>query len=297
MRVSSFDGYGPKATSPNATRSSHRDGSLARVRGLFVFLGMLLAFGGVTTANAQEGATPPHWIWHPTGKSSNATPAESRYFRKSFFVKEPSRLVLDATADNAFTLYLDGKPVATGTDWHTTQSFEAKLAIGPHVLAAVASNEAPGPAGFLVRGGVLPLGQGVPIHTNSSWKTSGTVPAGDDWTKIAFDDSRWVRAADLGPLGSGPWGALASSQDLAERFRVLPGFRMAMAASPSVTGSVVAFTFDPDGVPCVSIERGPIARLIDEDKDGQYDRREVIETQVQNCQGLCFHSRSVVRRR
>ena len=116
--------------------------------------------------------------------------------------------MLDATADNAFTLYLDGKPVATGEDWHTTQSFETKLAIGPHVLAAVASNEAPGPAGFLVRGGVLPLGQGVPIHTNSSWKTSGTVPAGDDWTKIGFDDSSWVRAADLGPLGSGPWGAL-----------------------------------------------------------------------------------------
>ena len=226
------------------------------IRGFVVFLGMLLAFGGVTTANAQEGATPPHWIWHPTGTSSNATPAESRYFRKSFFVKEPSRLAVDATADNAFTLYLDGKPVATGTDWHTTQGFEAKLAIGPHVLAAVASNEAPGPAGFLVRGGVLPLGQGVPIHTNSSWKTSGTVPAGDEWTKIAFDDSRWVRAADLGPLGSGPWGALASSQDLAERFRVLPGFRIGMVASPSVTGSVVAFTFDPDGVPCVSIEEG-----------------------------------------
>jgi len=243
---------------------------------------------GATAASGQEGATPPHWIWYPTGKPWSETPAESRYFRKSFFVKEPSRLALDATADNAFTLYLDGKPVATGEDWHTTQSFQTKLAIGPHVLAAVASNEAPGPAGFLVRGGILPLGQGVPIHTNSSWKTSGTVPAGDAWTKIGFDDSKWVRAADLGLLGSGPWGALATTQDSAQRFRVPPGFRVAMAASPSVTGSVVAFTFDPEGVPCVSIEGGPIARLIDEDQDGRYDRREVIETQVRNCQGLAF---------
>ena len=44
------------------------------------------------------------------------------------------------------------------------------------------------------------------------------------------------------------------------------------SSGPSVTGSVVAFTFDFDGHPCVSIERGPIARLIDDDKDGRYDR-------------------------
>src|SRR5208282_1574864 len=37
-----------------------------------------------------------------------------------------------------------------------------------------------------------------------------------------------------------------------------------------------------------SIERGPIARLIDADKDGRYDRREVIEDQVHDCQGLSF---------
>jgi putative heme-binding domain-containing protein len=55
-----------------------------------------------------------------------------------------------------------------------------------------------------------------------------------------------------------------------------------------VTGSVVAFTFDPKGIPCVSIERGPIARLIDDDNDGRFDRREIIENQVRNCQGLSF---------
>jgi len=110
---------------------------------LILFLGLVVSFGGVTAALGQEGATPPHWIWYPTGQASNETAAESRHFRKSFFVKEPSRLVLDATADNAFTLYLDGKPVATGEDWHTTQSFETKLAIDlgsdPRWLQALAS--------------------------------------------------------------------------------------------------------------------------------------------------------------
>jgi len=248
----------------------------------------VLALATASAARGQEGATPPHWIWYPTGKGVQETPAESRYFRKSFAVKETSRLVLDVTADNAFTLYLDGKAVASGADWHQTQAVEVTLAIGPHVLAATASNEAPGPAGFLVRGSILPLGQGVPIHTNSSWRTTATVPTGDAWTTVGFDDSKWARAADLGALGTGPWGEIASSQDAAQRFRVPKGFQVAMAAAPVVTGSVVAFTFDPSGVPCVSIERGPIARLIDDDKDGRYDRRELIEDQVRNCQGLSF---------
>jgi putative heme-binding domain-containing protein len=239
-------------------------------------------------AAAQEGATPPHWIWYPPAANRNDVPAETRYFRKTFEVKEPSRLVLSATADNAFTLYLDGKEVAAGSDWHLTQDFQSTVAVGEHVLAAAASNEAPGPAGLLVRGGVLPLGQGVPIHTNSSWKTTGAVPPGDAWTKAGFDDSSWVRARDLGAVGTSPWGNVASSADAAARFRVPEGFQVATAAAPRVTGSVVAFTFDPDGAPCVSIEQGPIARLVDDDQDGRYDRRAVIENQVRNCQGLAF---------
>ncbi len=248
----------------------------------------LLAAAMTPAARGQEGATPPHWIWYPTGRDLKETPAETRYFRKSFAVRETSRLAVEVTADHTFTLYLDGRAVASGEDWHQTHAVEVELSIGPHVLAASASNDAPGPAGFLVRGSVLPLGQGVPVHTNSSWRTAATIPAGNLWTLVGFDDSKWVRASDLGALGTGPWGHIANSQDAARRFRVPEGFQVATAAAPAVTGSVVAFTFDANGVPCVSIEGGPIARLIDHDKDGRYDRREVVEDQVRNCQGLLF---------
>ena len=105
-----------------------------------------------------------------------------------------SRLALEATADNSFALYLDGKIVAEGNDWNRSQSVETKLSIGQHVLAARATNEAPGPAGFLVSGGVLPLGQGAPIQTDRSWKTASQVPAGEGWTQVGFDDSAWTRA-------------------------------------------------------------------------------------------------------
>ncbi len=251
-------------------------------------LGLLAALFAASRVQAQEGATPPHWVWYPSGKTLGEIPGETCYFRKAFFANENSRLVLDCTADNAFTLYLDGKEIASGSDWHTTEHVDLKLSVGPHVLAAMAINEAPGPAGFLVRGGVLPLGQGAAIHTNSTWKTARSVGPGDAWAQVGFNDSQWVAARDHGPLGTGPWTGVSLSQDAAARFRVPEGFRISMAAAPRVTGSVVAFTFDPDGIPCVSVEGRTIARLIDDDKDGLYDRPEVIETQVRNCQGLSF---------
>jgi putative heme-binding domain-containing protein len=239
-----------------------------------------------TPAAAQEGATPPHWIWTAT----RGTPgAETRYFRKTFSVKEPSRLVLDATADNAFVLYLDGRKIAEGGDWHVPWGVEARIATGPHVLAASATNEDPGPAGFLVRGGILPLGQGVPIHTNPTWKASETVPEGAAWTAVDFDDSSWTAAVDLGELGTGPWGdVFVATGDASGRFRTPEGFRVTAVAAPRVTGSAISLNFDPQGRPCVGVERGPIVRLLDADRDGQYEGKEVIAPRMSNCQGFAF---------
>ncbi len=272
----------------------HGRGACLRQLARVMTAGVLLMLGvgwSPAALGYQQEATPPHWIWRTTtpGMDTNSFPAETCYFRKSFHIKENSRLVLDVTADNEFSLYLDSKLVAEGHDWGNAQHVEAKLGIGPHVLAVRASNEAPGPAGLLVRGGVLPLGQGVPIQTNSTWRSSQRVPQGEGWTHVEFDDLGWTGAADLGLIGSGPWGRLAfGGEDPSARFRVPEGFAIAAVAQPSVTGSVVAFTFDSDGHPCVSIERGPIARLIDEDHDGRYDSRQAITPQMSNCQGLSF---------
>ncbi|WP_165219435.1 HEAT repeat domain-containing protein [Aquisphaera insulae] len=236
---------------------------------------------------AQREAGAPRWIWH--GKApGGGFPAGSIYLRKVLRVKEPSTLAVDVTADNAFALYLDGKLVAEGSDWKTVQAVEAKLATGTHVLAAKATNESEGAAGFLIRGGVLPLGQGVPVQSDSSWKSTDKVPDGDDWKGVDFDDRPWSRARDLGALGIPPWGEPTRLAVASERFRVPAGFTINTVAQPTVTGSVVAFTFDPEGLPCVSIEMGPIARLHDDDHDGKYERRVDITPTMKNCQGLSF---------
>ena len=265
--------------------------SRRRLRRAWSVVALCLAMiaSAAAQAVAQEGAVP-HWIWHPAPDGGKSFPAETRYFRKVFTVKEPSRLALDVTADNEFALYLDGKLVAEGNEWRTPVRAELDIETGTHVLAASASNEAPGAAGFLVGGGVLPLGQGAPIHTRTNWKSSDSVPPGDDWKTLAFDDSGWVPPVDLGQLGVGPWGHLALGlSDPAERFTTPEGFKVESVASPMVSGSAVAFTFDPNGAPCLSIERGPIVRLHDDDGDGRYERRETITPQMSNCQGLYFH--------
>ncbi len=252
---------------------------------------------GPTSAQIPlEGAAPAHWIWAPsTGVATQSVPAQTRYFRRSFQIKENgSTLNLDATADDAFTLWLDGKEIARGKDWKTARHARATLAAGSHVLAAEVVNDAPGPAGFLVRGAVTPLGQVAPVHTDAQWKTADSVAAGDDWRAAAYDDSRWAPAVDLGPLDTPPWKGVAFEHgDSAGRFKVPEGFAIRMVAAPGVTGSAVSFAFDERGKPCVGIERGPIARLIDKNDDGEYDGRVAITPGLSNCQGFTFHKGSL----
>ena len=155
------------------------------------------------------------------------------------------------------------------------------------------SNEAPGPAGFLVRGGVLPLGQGVPIHTNSSWKTSETVPARrrmDQDCVRRFDGG--YGPPTLGALGTGPWGAIGQQRRTSPGGFASPRFPIDMVAAPSVTGSVVAFTFDPMELLAFRSNRGPIARLIDDDNDGQYRSPRGHRDPGAELPRSCFHSRA-----
>jgi putative heme-binding domain-containing protein len=254
---------------------------------------LVLGIAAMRPSAAQiplEGAAAPHWIWSSKDGAKGKIPAQTRYFRKRFEIKENgSTLSLDVTADNAFVLFLDGRDVLRGADWHSSRAYSTKLPAGWHALAAECVNDAPGSAGFLVRGAVTPLGQVAPVHTDESWHVAETVE-GDDWKLASFDDSSWARAEDLGPVGIAPWTGVAwTSGDPSGRFTAPRGFSITCVAPPELTGSVVAFNFDAQGRPCVSIERGPILRLIDKNGDGTFDDKVAIAPGLSNSQGFTFH--------
>lgn len=157
--------------------------------------------GAPDTSISFGGAS---WIWSAT------TPPESRWFRA--VVELPAEAVrarLVATADDDFTLYVNGSEVLhvpQQTDaWKVGQRASVPLRGRRVVLAARATNRSDGPAGFLLRLlADLPDGQHE-IVTGPGWKVAETEQPG--WQAPDFDDSAWTAATVVQPYGQGPWGS------------------------------------------------------------------------------------------
>ena len=124
-----------------------------------------------------------------------------------------------ATADNAFELFVNGKPGGandlTGGDLSAATAFDItkQLHAGANVLAVNATNggDEPNPAGLVGRL-VVQFDQGPPLIgiTDKTWKTNQREVKG--WTDLQFDDSAWVAAMELTTYGGPPWGLLNERQ-------------------------------------------------------------------------------------
>ncbi|MGW0572472.1 family 78 glycoside hydrolase catalytic domain [Streptomyces tauricus] len=163
-----------------------------------------------------EGAS---WIWSP-GATPNDAPNGPRWFRGAFSAPagaEIRRATLLATADDDFTLYLDGVQVmhqGEQTDaWrqgHLLDVTEEVKAAGSGrlVLAALATNRgnaSVNPGGLLVRL-LVEHGTGTAeLVTGEGWRSADTEQQG--WQRPEFDDASWPAAAVLAPYGQGPWGS------------------------------------------------------------------------------------------
>ena len=173
------------------------------------------------------------WIWAPNApQPSSAAPVGSAYFRDSInlpAVKAVKRAVFVGSADNAFTLYVNGKQAGKSDDWRQPRTIEVTklLQDGANVLALEARNEpaensadtTPSPAGLI---GALKIeyadGTSSVIPTGSDWKSSETASAG--WSANNFEDGAWKPAMDLGAYGMQPWGDFNKMGDA--RYPLLP---------------------------------------------------------------------------
>ena len=144
------------------------------------------------------------WIWHPTAQGDNAVVYLRREFTLDAATKVKSALV-KCTADNAFTLFLNGERIGGGSEWKQEYKFDVagKLRPGKNVLAAQARNEG-GPCGFHLDLRIVPE-QGTPIWVLSDRNWLAAAAEQPNWTAVDFSATGWAPVSVIASYGSAPW--------------------------------------------------------------------------------------------
>jgi putative heme-binding domain-containing protein len=255
------------------------------------WLAALILPAWTDSARADSGV---QWIWFNESDPATSALAGSRYFRRAFNVDRwADEATLDITADNAFTVWVNGVKAGSGDDWKKVYRFDIRphIVAGKNVIAVEAKNAKPGPAGLLVRLAYIPNGQSrLALFSDNGWKSSDTAQAG--WQATGFDDGKWQSAKVLGPYGkTGRWTGQVWEGGGDDRFTVPKDFRVEMAAKnpkPSDPFSLINLCFDAKGRLYASQENGPILLCTQPDKDGVFQSVKPYCTQVRNCQGMLW---------
>lgn len=155
------------------------------------------------------------WIWFPEGGDKDGYfPPSNRFFRRTLNLPTDRTIKgaqLLMTADNSFTIYLNGERLGKGNNRRTIFQWEATSLLHPgrNVLAIMTTNagDGPSPAGLI---GLLRVdfAQGDPLVliTNGDWQAFDQETKG--WEQPEFDDSKWPAAKIIGKYGILPWGAV-----------------------------------------------------------------------------------------
>ena len=248
-----------------------------------------LALGDNTENNLRpkSSKSDPQWIWS-AAHAKNKVPEGTCYFRKSLKLASPEEGEIQITADNQFSLFVNGTPVGEGSDWRKIEVFDISkhLRKGANTIAIEAINTDAGSAGLVARVIVKERGGTFRDYsTNETWKTS--VRRFRNWTSPSFPESEWVAAKSYGPLGATlPWGNEMVLAGQGARFEVPEGFSIERLIQDNQAGSLIAMTFDSRGNIIASREGGGLYRIVDSDKDGGFDQVSEYCNQIKNVQGL-----------
>lgn len=156
------------------------------------------------------------WVWADEGAAQAVAP-ETIYLRRELELPtKPTAAAAVITADNRFTLFVNGRRVGSGDEWSRLEVIDIRSALraGHNVLAVEAKNDAPSkedsspnPAGlfalFRLRGadagGVWDLG------TDATWLCTRTAAEGWQEPEFAVETGSWHPAAVLGAAEVAPW--------------------------------------------------------------------------------------------
>jgi hypothetical protein len=170
--------------------------------------------------NQNDSISESQWIWYPEGNPAQSAPPEKRYFQRIISVdgtKTLSSATAAVTADNSFTLWINGKQVSTGDNFNVTvrTSITSLLHPGVNVLAVAVNNsgDAPNPAGWI---GSFDLNYKDGFHevvkTDKAWSAGLTAKPG--WEQATTKPEDWKEAMVLGTYAMAPWNRSGDSKTL-----------------------------------------------------------------------------------
>ena len=146
------------------------------------------------------------WIWSSDGQSSAHAAGEKRSFRKRFELdKGFGTAGAVVSCDNRFTLYVNGKKLASGDSWDSPTAVPLTgLVAGENELLVVAENQGsdPNPAGLIFEARIWAEGSKVhdnppmiSIASDSTWEWTAKIPR--DNGKFAKEPDNWQLASPV----------------------------------------------------------------------------------------------------
>ncbi len=218
------------------------------------------------STSPAKPAIAPHeaqWIWSPAAEeiTKTASPLGTCYFRRSFEMTQPESGEVQITADESYELYVNGRKVGDGHNWHVMDIHDITkfLKPGHNTVAVMAAKTDNGPAGLAARVLVKNAGDTfVSYLTGSTWKTSQKEFVG--WTQPRFNESQWLPAREIGQFGVvKPWlDEMQLAGGVGGRFKISNEFRIEPVVAPQDTGSLIAMAFNEFGDILASREDGPL---------------------------------------
>jgi putative membrane-bound dehydrogenase-like protein len=226
------------------------------------------------------------WLWDssPNATASNAP----RHFRRIIELPAaPKRAIIQLTADNQYTLSMNGKELGKDGNWNAAERLALPLVAGTNTINCEVRNQG-GAAGFI-----------------ASIEIDGKAIPSDPHWQVSLDGKTWSSATVLGAASMGPWnlagkpGAVSSdnpsdrsitkyqSAELEAPMFILPdGFEIELvAAEPLLINPITmaqdesgriyvseshTYRFGPKRTP-VKPYRNPVVRL-DPNPDGSFTR-------------------------
>lgn len=163
------------------------------------------------------------WIWYPEGQPEKSAPLGDRYFRRTIEIpkdRQIKRARYLATADSQCKAFINGRDIGGRDNYRMVKDTDLTsiLVPGKNVIAVVGYNKAEQgssgtsvldaagtkPAGIVARLTIeFDKGDPLVIATDADWKTANKETSG--WNQVEFDDSSWIPAKKLGPVGMAPW--------------------------------------------------------------------------------------------